>query len=167
MDVVFEHVKYVKHLPEQKNAHQYQAVAEIQEAVPSQGPQGAGEKEEGHEGQHQGKGVQALKLGRGLATGLGRSGREDVQGPDQCRKADEQGEVGDVVYDAVFNNDRSTAPLPAKGKREHQIGKPGCIGHHQCAQHSAFEPFALQHVEAVDHEHGADKKQGQGEPWIQ
>ena len=80
---------------------------------------------------------------------------QDVQTPDQGRQTDEQGQVGDIVDDAVFDDDCTAAALAAQGIGKHQIGKPGGVGHDQRAQHGAFEALALQYVEAVDHEHGA------------
>ena len=114
MNVVLEHIKDMQYLPEEKQPHQHQTVAEIQAAVAAQRPQGAGEKKQGHQGQHQREGVEALKLGHGAVGRRHRPGRQDVERPDQGRETDEQGQVGDVVDDAVFDNHRPAAPLTAQ-----------------------------------------------------
>ena len=69
-DVALEHVEDVEALPEEEQADEDQAVAGVEPAFARQGPDGAGEEQDGGEGQQEGEPVDLVFLGVGLLAGL-------------------------------------------------------------------------------------------------
>ena len=149
-------------LPEEEQADEDEAVAEIEPALARQGPDGAGEEEDGTEGQQEREPVDLMFLGVGLFVGLVllRFGvGQHIHAPEDRRQADEQGHVRDVVDERVGHHFRAGTAFGAKHKGEDQVAHARAVGHDERAEDRALDAALGHRFEPPDHEQrGGDEE---------
>src|SRR3990167_8948236 len=82
------------------------------------------------------------------------------------RQPQNQGQVGDIVDQAILKDGLTLASCAAHLKGKDQVRKSRAVRHDQGAQHSPFKPLALYGLKPPDHEGGSKHEQAYLRDWI-
>ena len=157
--VVLEHVEDLEALPEEKQANQDEAVAGSKFAVRPECPRHAGKEQACDQREEQ---RQPVELGAGIrfpgsgatrrrAGGLLARGPE-AQAPAERGQGEDEGEIGDVVDQAVGQHLGGRSPARGDQSDEDQVTEPGAIRHDQRAQCRPLESMIEHRLQAPDHQ---------------
>ena len=118
--VAFQDFEDMETLPEQEQAYEHQTVPEIELAIAGHGPNCASEKHNCRQRQQQREPIDLMFFLDGLFL-LRFSGGQDIHAPKDGWKSDEQGHVGDVVYQRIGQDFFAGAAFGAEHEGENQI----------------------------------------------
>lgn len=120
--VGFEDFKDMETLPEKEERDEDEAVAEINFAIGTKHPGGAGEEDYGNESQQQREAIdfaggRAFVGSGGFFGGVFFAG-EEIEVPKDCGQAENERHVGDIIDEAISHDFGSRAALAAENERE-------------------------------------------------
>src|ERR1041385_681424 len=87
------------------------------------------------------------------------------QTPEDCRKADEQSHISDIIHQAVRHYFATVTSASAEHISEDQVSQPGAIWHYKCAEHRAFHTGSADRFEPPHHQERTHEKERQTKPW--
>ena len=88
----------------------------------------------------------------------------ELQRPKHGGEAEQQGEIGHVVDQAIGQHFLALIRSRRDDGDENQVSKSGAIGHHERAEGSAFQAVFKQRLEAPDHQQRRAQKKREIDP---
>ena len=154
----------MQYLPEDEQADQDQAIVEVQLAILGQGPERAGEQEQGDQGEEQIEPVDAREFGMLLLLcgPLGFKHRRAEHGG----HAKDESQVGGIVDEAVLEDHTAIVGGFAHDQSKHQIREPGAVGHDECAEYGPFKAFAFHGMQSPDHDSIGCDEDAELDQWL-
>ena len=135
----------------------------VELALARQGPDGAGEEQDGSQGHQQGEAVDLVFLVVGLLL-LRLGAGEDVHAPENGRQADEQRHVGDVVDERVGHHFRAGPAFGAEHEGKNEVAHAGAVGHDEGAEDGAFDAALGHGFQPPDHQEGGGNEEAKETP---
>ena len=125
-------------------------------------PDHAGEEQNGGERQQRRKPVQFIRLAAGFAFFL--LGWRKPHSPENCRQAEDERHVGDVVDERVDHHVRAGTAVAAEDEGEDEVAEAGAIRHDERAEYGALEALGAHRFEPPEHQERRDDEQRQEQP---